>query len=236
MLTERHHLAATAVGLGLAPTAHALELRVEHHLDSVFPLESNDRHARAFRIPYADEPHHVSGEVAARVNPQLRIDPLAEHRAPDVVIVQPLPAGQRLHVDTELDVRQCVGDAPPILKQHLALEHDVLVLALTPLRVGVLAALHALGQVAGVFAEKRRDRPGHELLVGAHQRRVGAHRLGNAARRQHRAADVQNVAAPRGLNHLAASVVQRVRGVLVVLEHLYIHQPHPESHITDRYE
>jgi len=27
-----------------------------------------------------------------------------------------------------------------------------------------------------------------------------------------------------------------VRGVLVVLEHLNIHQPHPESHITGRYE
>ena len=112
----------------------------------------------------------------------------------------------------------------------------MLVLPLASLRVGVHAALHALGQAGGVPAEKRRDRPGHEALVSANQRRVGAHRLGNAARRQHGAADVQNVAAPRGVNHLAASVVQRVRGVLVVLEYLYIHQPHPKSHITDRYE
>ena len=233
---ERHHLVATAVGLGLAPTAHSLKLRVEHPLDAVFPLEADHRHARILRVAHADKSGHVRGEVAAGINAQLRIDLLAEHGAPDVVIVQPLLAGQRLYIDTELDVRQRVGDALPVFEQHLSRKHDVLVLALAAFGVGVHAALHALGQVSGISAEKRRDRPGHEPLVATHQRRVGAHRLGDPARRQHRAPDVQNIAAPRGVNHPAAGVVQRVRCMLVVLKHLNIHQPHPESHITGRYE
>ena len=112
----------------------------------------------------------------------------------------------------------------------------MLVLALAAGRVGVDSALHALGQVGGVPAKERRDRPGHERLVVAHQRRVDAHSLGDPARCEHRAPGVQNVAAPRGVNHLSASVVQRMRSVLVVLEYLNIHQPHPESHINGRYE
>ena len=71
VLAKRHHLATTAVGLGLAPAAHALKFRIKHHLNAVFPLESDHRHARAFWIPHTDKPHHMGSEIAAGINPQL---------------------------------------------------------------------------------------------------------------------------------------------------------------------